>query len=193
MRPRGGCQVNGKARPGQGVKPIRGCARAAPRFVVHPLATEEQPETMALAAPSSLRRLPATPPQARSPPAFSRLRSRPLREPRLRLRQPLVAAAAATAPLSASASPVRTPPRAPPPLAKFPRHSLTRSGLAGGNGAEEARAAARGSGNAARIRGGARPARRHRGGRRTYEAAYSRVILHSRVVAPFVKQRRASI
>ncbi|PVH31619.1 hypothetical protein PAHAL_9G192500 [Panicum hallii] len=63
---------------------------------------------MALAAPSSLRRLSATPPQARSPPAASRLRSYPLREPRLRLRQPLVAAAAATAPLSASASPAET-------------------------------------------------------------------------------------
>ena len=47
---------------------------------------------------------------------------------------------------------------------------MTLSGFAGGQGAEEARAAARGSGNAARIRGGARPARRHRGGRRTYEA-----------------------
>ncbi|KAG2547935.1 hypothetical protein PVAP13_9KG141200 [Panicum virgatum] len=60
---------------------------------------------MALAAAlSSLRRLPATPPQSRSPPPASRLRSRPPREPRLR--QPLVAAsAAATAPLSASASP----------------------------------------------------------------------------------------
>ncbi|XP_039826714.1 probable plastid-lipid-associated protein 10, chloroplastic isoform X2 [Panicum virgatum] len=55
---------------------------------------------MALAAPSSLRRLPATPPQARSPPPASRLR-----EPRLRLRRSLVAAAAAAAPLSASASP----------------------------------------------------------------------------------------
>ncbi|RLN38566.1 putative plastid-lipid-associated protein 10, chloroplastic isoform X2 [Panicum miliaceum] len=67
---------------------------------------------MALAAPSSLRRLPATPPRARSPPAASLLRSRPLREPRLRLRlrrrQPLVAAAATTAPPSASASTAET-------------------------------------------------------------------------------------
>ncbi|CAN6298831.1 unnamed protein product [Urochloa humidicola] len=67
---------------------------------------------MALAAPSSLRRLPATPPQARSPPAASLRRSRPLREPHLRLRQPLVAAsAAATAPLAASSSPADTEPR----------------------------------------------------------------------------------
>ena len=76
-----------------------------------------------------------------------------------------------------------------------PKCSLTLSGFAGGQGAEEARAAACGSGNAARIRGGARPARRHRGGRRTYEACclYSRVILYSRVVAPFVKRRRGSV
>nr|CAB3494223.1 unnamed protein product [Digitaria exilis] len=57
---------------------------------------------MALAAPSSLRRLPTTPPQARSPPASPFLRSLPLRKPRLR--QPLVAVATATAPLAASSS-----------------------------------------------------------------------------------------
>ncbi|CAL4942758.1 unnamed protein product [Urochloa decumbens] len=64
---------------------------------------------MALAAPSSLRRLPTTPPQARSPPAASLRCSRPMRERRLRLRQPLVAAAAAAAaPLAASSSPADT-------------------------------------------------------------------------------------
>ncbi|XP_066384100.1 probable plastid-lipid-associated protein 10, chloroplastic isoform X3 [Miscanthus floridulus] len=55
---------------------------------------------MALAAPSSLRRLPTTPPHVPPPPCASRLRSRPLREPRLCQR--LVAAAAAAAPLASS-------------------------------------------------------------------------------------------
>lgn len=79
---------------------------------------------MALAAPSSLRRLPTTPPQAPSPPCASRLRSRPLREPRLcqRLVAAVAAAAAATAPLASSPTTVRTP-RASPLLSKT-RHLL---------------------------------------------------------------------
>ncbi|EER93960.1 hypothetical protein BDA96_01G210800 [Sorghum bicolor] len=56
---------------------------------------------MALAAPSSLRRLPTTPPHVLSPPCAYRLRSRPLREPRL-CRRLVAAAAAATAPLASS-------------------------------------------------------------------------------------------
>lgn len=152
------CQRQGEAKPQTDPRLCR--CRATLRA-----SSSRTEETMALAAPSSLRRLPA-----RSPPAASLLRSRPLREPRLRLRQPLVAAAAAaTAPLAASSSPVRSP-RAPPPLARQNRHSVTLSSLAGGHGAEEARAAALGSGNAARVRGGARPACRHRGGHRTYDS-----------------------
>ncbi|XP_066386832.1 probable plastid-lipid-associated protein 10, chloroplastic isoform X1 [Miscanthus floridulus] len=59
---------------------------------------------MALAAPSSLRCLPTTPPHVPSPPCASRLRSRPLREPRLWHRLVAAAAAAATAPLASSST-----------------------------------------------------------------------------------------
>jgi hypothetical protein len=78
---------------------------------------------MALAAPSSLRRLPTTPPQAPSPPYASRLRSRSLREPRLCQRLVAAGAAAATAPLASSPTTVRTQ-RAPPLLTRT-RHLLT--------------------------------------------------------------------
>ncbi|KAK8444772.1 hypothetical protein SEVIR_9G195500v4 [Setaria viridis] len=91
------CQRQGEAKPQTDPRLCR--CRATLRA-----SSSRTEETMALAAPSSLRRLPA-----RSPPAASLLRSRPLREPRLRLRQPLVAAAAAaTAPLAASSSPADT-------------------------------------------------------------------------------------
>jgi len=70
---------------------------------------------MALAAPSFLRRLPTTPPHVPPPPCASRLRSRPLREPRLCQR--LVATAAAAAPLASSPTTVRTP-RGPPLLTR---------------------------------------------------------------------------
>jgi len=119
---------------------------------------------MALAAPSSLRRLPATPPQARSPPPASRLR-----EPRLRLRRSLVAAAAAAAPLSASASPEDKERR---------KHELLRAVQ------ETRRGFAAGPDQRAAIEEAVV---------RTTPAAYSRVILYSRVVAPFVKRRRGSV
>jgi len=121
---------------------------------------------MALAAPSSLRRLPATPPQARSPPPASRLREPRLR---LRLRRSLVAAAAAAAPLSASASPEDKERR---------KHELLRAVQ------ETRRGFAAGPDQRAAIEEAVV---------RTTPAAYSRVILYSRVVAPFVKRRRGSV
>jgi len=181
-------------RRGHGLKPICGCACAALLFVRG--SSTSPPRSSA----KKWRSLPLLPSAASQP----RRRRRGLRP-----RPPACASPVSVSVSAGPSSPRRRPrPRSllrPPQYLlrellallqkKKPRRSLTLSGFAGGQGAEEARAAARGSGNAARIRGGARPARRHRGGRRTYEACclYSRVILYSRVVAPFVKQRRGSI